>query len=173
MVASFINIATDVILGPAGLAPIQATALRGIERRLGYFGQDRYVCFHYEPRGEEVIWRDSRSYGFGTGAWIAFLEEIVPLAGRHHVNVGDERSSGSHVLLIDRVRQRAYFGEHTLVKEFLGAVARTAGAALKGVHHGQDHRHHEKDRTEEEVRSVRVRRHHPAACAGDDCPTGL
>ena len=38
--------------------------LRSMDRRLGYYGQERFVFFYYEPRGEEVIWNDGRSYGF-------------------------------------------------------------------------------------------------------------
>lgn len=82
-----------------------------IDRQLGYFGDARFVLFYYEPRGEEVIWKDGRSYGFGTGAWDTFFREIAPLAESHGVRVGDNASAGKDVLLVDRVRRSAYFAQ--------------------------------------------------------------
>src|SRR5579864_7929150 len=58
-----------------------------IDRKLGYFGDARYVTFHYEPRAEDVIWKDDRTFGIATGAWSAFADEIRPLADAYGVNV--------------------------------------------------------------------------------------
>ena len=60
---------------PAALAALVALiekSVRGMDQKLGYHGNDRFVLFYYEPRGEEVIWRDSHSCGFSTGAGAAF-----------------------------------------------------------------------------------------------------
>jgi hypothetical protein len=84
---------------------IELPELRGasIEHRLGYFGDDPVVVFGYCPGGGEVIWKDGRSSGFGTGGWRAFLQEFAPLATRHGASLGDLASVGTHVLLMDRV----------------------------------------------------------------------
>jgi len=97
---------------PAALAALVALiekSVRGMDQKLGYQGKDRFVLFYYEPRGEEVIWRDSHSYGFATGAGQFFIDELAPVADLHKVNVGISGSPGTHVLLIDRAVRRAYF----------------------------------------------------------------
>ena len=89
------------------------------ERELGYFGDARYVAFRYEPRAEDVMWRDDRSFGISTGAWQTFLDEIQPLAELYDVNVGSNGRAASHVLLIDRTRQSAYFAPRQSAEAFL------------------------------------------------------
>src|SRR5947209_4419416 len=99
---------------PAALAALVALiekSLRGMDQKLGYRGPDRFVLFYYEPRGEEVIWRDSHSYGFSTGAGQVFIDELAPVADVHKVDVGGSGTPGTHVLLIDRTDRRAYFVE--------------------------------------------------------------
>src|SRR5258708_10714734 len=82
-------------------------AARCMDQMLGYCGRDRFVIFYYEPRGEEVIWRDSQSYGFATGAWSTFMGEVAPVAEHYGADVGCKGSPGKHVLLIDRAERRA------------------------------------------------------------------
>jgi hypothetical protein len=89
------------------------------ERELGYFGDARYVAFRYEPRAEDVMWRDDRSFGISTGAWQAFLDEIQPLADLYDVNVGSNGRPATHVLLIDRTCQSAYFAPRESAEGFL------------------------------------------------------
>jgi hypothetical protein len=84
---------------------------RSIDRKLGYMGHARLVSFHYEPRGEEVVWNDGRSYGFGSGGWLAFGDEIAPLAERYGVDLGSDDGPGDHVLVIDRSTRHAYFAQ--------------------------------------------------------------
>ena len=43
--------------------------LRGIDRALGYFGNEPYVLFAYEDRAGEVMWKDGQSCGISHGAW--------------------------------------------------------------------------------------------------------
>ena len=118
------NFAVEVPLWPLGFRPIVEVLPAQIERRLGYFGQDRFVCFHYEPRGDEVMWRDSRSYGFGTGAWTTFLEHISPLADSYSVKVGGTNGAVTHVLIVDRAEQRAYFAAVDDARRFLAEQPR-------------------------------------------------
>lgn len=82
-----------------------------IDRQLGYFGNERFVFFYYEPRGEEVMWKDGRSYGFGTGAWETFLRDIAPLAEAAGASVGNSESAAEDVLLVDRATRSAYFAQ--------------------------------------------------------------
>src|SRR3954454_8905649 len=65
----------------AGFQPApRQSSLASLDRALGYFGEARYVCFRYEPRGEEVVWNDGRTYGFGSGGWQPFLGHVIPAA---------------------------------------------------------------------------------------------
>jgi hypothetical protein len=111
---------------PAALATLVALiekCVRCMDQKLGYHGKDRFVLFYYEPRGEEVIWRDSHSYGFSTGAGQLFIDELAPVADHHKVDVGSSGSPGTHALLIDRAGQRAYFAERNEAVRFLTSVA--------------------------------------------------
>jgi hypothetical protein len=117
---------------PAALAALVALiekSVQGMDQKLGYHGQDRFVIFYYEPRGEEVIWRDSHSYGFATGAGQLFIDELEPVAELHKVDVGGEGSPGTNVLLIDRVDRRAYFVERDEAIRFLTDLAKQREAA--------------------------------------------
>ena len=111
---------------PAALAALVAlieNCVRGMDQKLGYHGRDRFVLFYYEPRGEEVIWRDSHSSGFSTGAGQLFIDELAPVADLHKVDVGSGGSPGTHVLLIDRAVRRAYFVERDEAIRFLTNIA--------------------------------------------------
>ena len=97
-------------------------------RQLGYFGQDRFVMFYFEPRGGEVVWTDTRTCGFGTGAWQVFLDEIEPLARQHGVNLGNTESKGQHALIIDRHWGHAYFAGQREGRSFLAEQNRAMSA---------------------------------------------
>jgi len=90
-------------------------------RRLGYFGSGRFVFFYYEPRGEEVVWNDGRTYGFGYGGWMAFQDEVAPLAQFHGADVGGEQRRGAHVLVVDRELKQAYFADRTIAEHFVNS----------------------------------------------------
>jgi V8-like Glu-specific endopeptidase len=90
-----------------------------IDRQLGYFGQCRFVAFRYEPRAEDVMWTDERSFGISTGAWQLFYREISSLAGIYDVNVGGENDTAEQVLVCDRVKVTAYFAPRTSAEAFL------------------------------------------------------
>jgi hypothetical protein len=104
------------------LAVMEKT-VRCLDQMLGYRGKDRFVIYYYEPRGEEVVWRDSRSYGFATGAWSTFIDEVAPVAEHYKVDVGCSGVEGRHVLMIDRRDRRAYFAIKAEAVKFLAAVA--------------------------------------------------
>jgi len=90
-----------------------------IDRQLGYFGSSRFVCFRYEPRAEDVIWTDEKSFGIATGAWQAFQREVGSMADLYGVNVGSDKGAGSDVLVYDRVRLAAYFAPRQSAEAFL------------------------------------------------------
>jgi len=94
-----------------GLVPVRGYVQQSVDHMLGYLGKARFAFFYYEPRGEEVVWNDGRSYGFGTGGWRAFLSEIVPLADHYGVDLGDVHARGKHVLLVDRQLRQAFFAD--------------------------------------------------------------
>src|SRR6476646_2167964 len=84
-----------------------------IDRQLGYFGHSRFVAFRYEPRAEDVMWTDEKSFGIATGAWQTFHREVAGLADLYAVNVGSDnvgsnnvgldKGAASDVLVYDRV----------------------------------------------------------------------
>jgi hypothetical protein len=100
---------------------IELPELRGasIEHRLGYFADEPVVVFGYCPGGGEVIWKDGRSSGFGTGGWRAFLQEFAPLVTSRGASAGDLTSVGTHVLWMDRPRGTVYAVPRQSAEEFL------------------------------------------------------
>ncbi len=104
---------------PPGFVRLTSPLHPWIDRKLGYFGNDRYVLFYYEPRGDEVIWKDGRSYGFATGAWCTFNDQIAPLANAYRVDLGNAESPGKHALFIDRQTKQAYFAERRTAERLL------------------------------------------------------
>jgi hypothetical protein len=109
------------LASPSGFVELTGRLQQRIDRVLGYFGQSRFVFFYFEPRGEEVIWNDGHSYGFATGGWCAFGEEIIPLARSCGAHVGDVDGNGEHVLLIDRITGNAYFAPREAAKRLVAA----------------------------------------------------
>ncbi|HEX2973493.1 MAG TPA: hypothetical protein VHP11_14255 [Tepidisphaeraceae bacterium] len=104
---------------PLGFRVLPETLHPWVDRKLGYFGSARFVMFYYEPRGEEVIWRDNHSYGFAAGAWCFFTDKIAPLAETYHVNLGSSDCQGREALIIDRLKRQAYFAERKTAEQFI------------------------------------------------------
>lgn len=111
--------------------PTTAPRLAYLERQLGYFGGARYVAFRYEPRGEEVVWDDGRSSGFGTGGWQTFLDQVAPAAADCGANVGagGADAPATHVLLIDRTTRQAFFAERAAAEALLAWQGRSGDGA--------------------------------------------
>ena len=107
---------------PDEFLDITTAAIRGIDRAVGYFGNEPYVLFVYESRGGEVMWKDGQSCGFSHGAWEILSRRVEPIAREHGVTLGGESADGSHVLLIDRRRDRAYLAEQVMAEVFLCAI---------------------------------------------------
>ena len=108
---------------PTGFRSVSGRSLQQMDRQLGYFGSGRYVFFYYEPRGQEVIWNDGRSYGFGFGGWQIFTQDVAPVAEHHGADLGNLDRRGSHVLLLDRTLGQAYFADHAVAEQFLAEQA--------------------------------------------------
>ena len=121
--SSFRSRPEDQATALSTLVALIEKSVRGMDQKLGYHGKDRFVVFYYESRGGEVIWRDSQSSGFATGAGQLFIDDLAPVADLHKVNVGGSATPASHVLLIDRSNQRAYFVQRDEAFQFLKAVA--------------------------------------------------
>ena len=107
---------------PTELLMVIERSVRGMDQKLGYPGRERFVFFYYEARGEEVVWRDSHSYAFATGAWQVFLDELAPLAKLYGVDLGSNGQPVKHVLLIDRGNVKAYFVPKHEAIEFMARV---------------------------------------------------
>jgi len=117
----------------SALVAVIERSVLGMDQKLGYPGRERFVIFYYEPRGEEVIWRDRRSYGFATGAWATFKEELAPVSELYGVEIGSETSQARHVLLIDRADHRAYFVGRSEALEFIDAIADGQEVSIPGL----------------------------------------
>ena len=96
---------------PPGFLALSERLPPYLDRSLGYVGDDRFVIFYYEPRGEEVVWEDGHTYGFGAGGWCAFEDLVAPLGRRHGADLGNGKSAGRDVLVLDRQRGLTYFAE--------------------------------------------------------------
>ncbi len=104
---------------PSAFQKLMENLERWVDRHLGYDGERRFVFFYYEPKNQSVVWNDGRSYGFGARAWGVFKEQIAPLGRRYRVNLGQNGSANTHVLLIDRLRQSCYLVEEWEAERFL------------------------------------------------------
>jgi hypothetical protein len=113
---------TSALRAPPNAIELIELRSASIEHRLGYFRDEPFVIFGYCPGGGEVIWRDGHSSGFGTGGWQTFLNEIVPLAARYSVRIGDASSAGTHVLLMDRHHGAVYAAPRRIAEEFLACI---------------------------------------------------
>ena len=107
---------------PDEFIDISGPAVAGIDRALGYFGNEPYVLFAYESRGGEVMWKDGQSCGFAHGAWEILTRRVEPVAQEHGVTLGRDTADGSHVLLVDRRRGRAYLAQPVMAEVFLCAL---------------------------------------------------
>ena len=104
---------------PRGTLSLGGRLQQSIDRRLGYFGQDRFVLFYYEARGEEVVFNDGHTYGFGSGGWQAFADEVAPLARRYGLNLGTGGTRADHVLLVDRGLRQTYLAVRDGAEQFV------------------------------------------------------
>lgn len=93
------------------------------DRKLGYHRDERFVIFYYEPRGQEIIWQDGSSYGFGLGGWRFFTLYVEPLMRSYDVHIGDAEIAGRHVLVLDRLANHAYFAPRDSAERFLAHQA--------------------------------------------------
>jgi hypothetical protein len=98
-----------------------------LDRKLGYFGNARFVLFYYEPRGHEVIWNDGRSYGFARGGWMSFEDDVAPVAARHKTDIGAADHHGEHVLVLDRKLEQSYFANRAVAERFVSEQATVKG----------------------------------------------
>jgi len=97
----------------------------GLDRRLGYHRDARYVGLFYEPRGDEVIWNDGASYGFALGGWRYFADEVQRIADHHACDLGVGATAARHMLVIDRRQHTAYLAERGTAQRFLADIAST------------------------------------------------
>lgn len=79
---------------------VRVDYLAGLDRQLGYRGDDRFVLFYYDESADGLVWKDSAGYGFGS--WIHFdlkIESLIQTLGWQTSQV---------VLLMDRTLKQAF-----------------------------------------------------------------
>ena len=104
---------------PAGFQALPVRRLQRLDRRLGYFGSNRFVLFYYEPQGQEVVWDDGYSYGFACGGWQAFIEDVMPIAEQLGADLGDSDRRGAQALVVDRMLGQVFCAAHADAKRFV------------------------------------------------------
>lgn len=103
----------------AGFIRITESLPPGIDRKLGYCGDARFVLFSGESWDDAVAWDDGRSHGFGLLGWNVFIDTIVPLANIYQIELDGGESMGTHVLLLDRLTHQAFFVERDQAEPFV------------------------------------------------------
>jgi len=91
----------------------------GIDQKLGYSGHDRFILFYYEFRVHEVRWRDSRSCGPASSGWPPLFADLQAHTNTSGLSLGCGDQPGDHVILVDRVAQKARFAYREEAQEFL------------------------------------------------------
>jgi hypothetical protein len=103
---------------PPDFQPVSQSLPYGIDRRLGYPGEARFVSFRYQPATDAIIWNDGFASGVAVGARFIAAEEIAPLPLLDQLRLCGQRQ-GPHVLLMDRLRRVAYCAEQASADRFL------------------------------------------------------
>lgn len=103
---------------PFGFIEVTGRLQQPIDRKLGYLGQDRFVFFRFALHCDGAIWNDSRSSGFGYGAWNAF-EEVLPLGRRYGLEFGRRHGRREPVLVVDRQEYRVFIADRGSAEELV------------------------------------------------------
>lgn len=110
----------DPVEAKAPLMPVAAPVPPNLVEAFGYEGDSRYVAFHWEPVGDELMFDDGRSGG--TGKWYAFerWREHPAVAGHlQDVNLGYSDLEATHWLIVDRQRESVYVAHVSSAQSFL------------------------------------------------------
>jgi hypothetical protein len=99
---------TEAVKIPLEFIELSELRWTGLDHKLGYFGQERFVIVGFSQRGKEVFWKDGHTSGFGLGHWQFFLDTLVPLGARRGIDLGGMDRSATHVVVLDRERKQAY-----------------------------------------------------------------
>ena len=100
--------------------PVAVPVPPSLVEAFGYQGDSRYVAFHWEPVGDELMFDDGRSAG--TGEWYAFerwREHPAVSARLPDVNLGYSDLEATHWLIIDRARNSACVAHVSTAQAFL------------------------------------------------------
>jgi len=85
------------------LIPLDVPVPPGLAHVFGYRGAARFVGFHFEPSGDDVLLDDGRQFGTGD-AWSFLVYRRHPAVAPHlePYNLGYSDMEAAHVLVIDR-----------------------------------------------------------------------
>jgi hypothetical protein len=93
---------------PEGPTPLPGTPSvvpvpPGLAETFGYRGRARFVAFHWEPAGDEVVYDDGRLSGTGAShAFLAYRRHPKVAAHLEAYNLGYSDVEAEHCLLLDR-----------------------------------------------------------------------
>lgn len=92
-----------------------------LDRKLGYFGNQRFVIVGYSDRAQEIFWKDGQSSGFGLGHWQFFMDTLTPAAAAQGIDLGDIGRPGRHVIVLDRQEKAVYATCRNCAESYLAA----------------------------------------------------
>ena len=92
----------------------------GLAAIFGYRADSRFVGFHWEPSGDDVIFDDGRYLGTGDGwAFVAYRNHQSVSPHLEAYNLGYSDVDAEHVLVIDRENDLAGIIEVAAARTFL------------------------------------------------------
>lgn len=85
------------------LIPLEIPMPPGLAAVFGYRSNARFVGFHWEPSGDDVIFDDGRLLGTGDGwAFLAYRNHHTVASHLEPYNLGYSDVEAEHVLVLDR-----------------------------------------------------------------------
>jgi hypothetical protein len=103
-------------------APVPLALPPELAEAFGYTGSARFVGFHWNPCGDDLVWDDGRDAGSGHGwAFLTFKRHraVAPLLSA--ADFGTSETDGTDRLVLDRATNRASVVPSGTARAFLSA----------------------------------------------------
>jgi hypothetical protein len=102
------------------LIPLDVPVPPALTEVFGYRGQARFVGFHWEPSGDDVVFDDGRVFGTGDGwSFAAYRRHAAVAQHLEPYNLGYSDMDAMHALIIDRSHDLAGIIAIAEVRPFL------------------------------------------------------
>lgn len=102
--------------------PLEVPVPPNLAEAFGYRGGARYVGFHWEPAGDELVYDDGRLSGTGDPwAFLAFRRHPAVEPHLEAFNLGYSDLEAEHCLILDRAEEQAAVAPIAAARAFLQA----------------------------------------------------